>query len=459
MNLMRFTRALRLLSFVSLLLGGLSAKIHASEDAKPNVIIILTDDQGYADVGFNGSPDLKTPHIDRLAYDGVRFPSGYVTHPYCSPSRAALMAGRMQQRFGHEHNPQLSYEDHTQGIPTSEILLPARMKKAGYATSLIGKWHLGHDTPFHPLNRGFDEFFGMLGGGFSYWGTPKDSGETIMRGFESVPEKDITYLTDDFTDAAIDYIQRHQSNPFFLYLSYNAPHAPDHATPKYLERFPDLKGRRKIYAAMISAVDDGVGRVMAELKAQDIDDNTLVFFLSDNGGRSVVADNGPLRGIKGRTYEGGVRVPFAARWPGHLPSGLEYTHPVSSLDIHATAIALAGVADQFTAQTEGVNLVPFVSGRNANVPHETIHWRVGGGWDFALREGKYKLAKPGLEPRVELYDLSNDIGEQHDLADKLPDIKNRLLEKHFEWDATNVPPLWLDPHVENIRKENAGRPL
>ena len=423
---------------------------------KPNVIIILTDDQGYGDVGFNGSTDLKTPHLDRLAYDGVRFPAGYVTHPYCSPSRAALMAGRMQQRFGHEHNPQNSFLDHSQGIPESEILLPARLKTAGYATSLIGKWHLGHAAPFHPLNRGFDEFFGMLGGGFNYYGTPSKDGETIMHGHDSVPAKDITYLTDDFTDAAVDFIQRHRQKPFFLYLAYNAPHAPDQATPKYLERFPNLNGKRKIYAAMVSAVDDGVGRVMAELKAQGIDNHTLVFFLSDNGGRAGVANNGPLRGLKGRTYEGGVRVPFAARWPEHLPSGIEYTHPVSSLDIHATALALAGVADQFADRTDGVNLIPFVDGTNPNAPHDIIHWRVGGGWDFALREGNYKLAKPGFSPRVELYDLSTDIGEQHDLTDELPDVKNRLLEKHIEWDATNVPPLWLDPHVENIRKENAA---
>ncbi len=423
---------------------------------KPNVIIILTDDQGYGDVGFNGSTDLKTPHIDRLAYDGVRFPAGYVTHPYCSPSRAALMAGRMQQRFGHEHNPQNSFSDHTQGIPESEILLPARLKTAGYATSLIGKWHLGHAEPFHPLNRGFDEFFGMLSGAFNYYGTPKPDGETIMRGRDSVPAKDISYLTDDFTDAAVDFIQRHRQKPFFLYLAYNAPHAPDHATAKYLDRFPALTGKRKIYAAMVSAVDDGVGRVMAELKAQGIDDHTLVFFLSDNGGRASVANNGPLRGLKGRTYEGGVRVPFAARWPRHLPAGIEYTQPVSSLDIHATALALAGVAAQFADRTEGVNLIPFVDGTNPKAPHDILHWRVGGGWDFALREGNYKLAKPGLQPRVELYDLSTDLGEQHDLADELPDVKNRLLEKHIEWDAANVPPLWLDPHVENIRQENAA---
>jgi arylsulfatase A-like enzyme len=447
----RFPSSRLLLASLCLLF---SASLFAA--AKPNVIIIMTDDQGYGDVGFNGSTELKTPHLDRFAYDGVRFPAGYVTHPYCSPSRAALMAGRMQQRFGHEHNPQHSFKDHSQGIPQSEVLLPARLKTAGYATSLIGKWHLGHAEPFHPLNRGFDEFFGMLGGGFSYYGTPKADGETIMRGHDSVPAEAITYLTDDFTAAAVDFIQRHRQNPFFLYLAYNAPHAPDHATPKYLERFPLLTGKRKIYAAMVSAVDDGVGRVMAELKTQGIDNHTLVFFLSDNGGRSGVANNGPLRGLKGRTYEGGVRVPFAARWPGHLPSGIEYPHPVSSLDIHATALALAGVADQFADRTEGVNLMPFVDGTNPNSPHDILHWRVGGGWDFALREGNYKLAKPGFSPHSELYDLSTDIGEQHDLADELPDVKNRLIEKHIEWDAANVPPLWLDPHVENIRQENAG---
>lgn len=444
-----------------LVLGLLAslATLPAASTGKPNIIVILTDDQGYADVGFNGCRDIPTPNIDRIAHEGVHFPEGYVTHPYCSPSRAGLMSGRMQQRFGHEHNPETATHDNDVGIPVSEILLPAHLKAAGYTTALIGKWHLGKAPQFNPLNRGFDEFFGFLGGGFNYFGETRDKDDSIYRGHEKIPAKAITYLTDDFSTETVRFIQRNKAQPFFIYLAYNAPHAPDQATPKYLERFPNLTGQRKIYAAMVSAVDDGVGRVLDELKAQGIDDNTLVFFLSDNGGRGGVADNGPLRGLKGRTYEGGIRVPFAARWPKHLPAGLKYPHPVNSLDIYTTAVSLGGVAPAVINQSEGTNLIPYLTNQKSGSPHQTLFWRVGGGWDFALRSGNYKLAKPGLVPRVELYDLSTDLGEQHDLSDQLPEVKARLLDEYFRWDATNVPPRWLDPHVENIKKENAGKRL
>jgi len=438
------------------LLAGTTAIASTTPAFKPNIIIILTDDQGYTDVGFNGCKDIPTPNLDRIAHEGVHFPVGYVTHPYCSPSRAGLLSGRMQQRFGHEHNPEGATDDNEEGIPVSEVLLPARLKTVGYTTGIIGKWHLGKAPQFNPLNRGFDEFFGFLGGGFNYFGEARDKDDSIYRGHTKVPAKAITYLTDDFSTEAVQFIQRNKANPFFLYLAYNAPHAPNQATPKYLARFPHLTGARKIYAAMVSAVDDGVGRVLAELKAQGLDENTLVFFLSDNGGRLDVADNHPLRGFKGSTYEGGIRVPFAARWPGHLTAGTVFRQPVSSLDIHATALALAGGTAAFADCTEGVNLIPYLTGTATGIPHEALHWRVAGGWDFAVRSGNYKLAKPGLKPAVELYDLTTDLREQHDLSAQLPAVKARLLDEYYRWDATNVPPLWLDPHIENVKMERAA---
>ena len=424
----------------------------AAEEARknPNVLLILADDLGFADVGFSGCKDIPTPHIDAIAKAGVQFESGYVTHPYCSPSRAALMAGRYQQRFGHECNPQEASETNNDGIPTSEVLLPARLKKSGYTTGLIGKWHLGVADQFKPLNRGFDEFYGFLGGGYNYFGKPGSDGEPIYHGTEPVDPKNITYLTDSFGDQAVDFIGRHKTDPWFLFLSFNAPHAPDQATKEYLDRFPNLTGSRKVYAAMISAMDDAIGDVMAEIKSSGQEKDTLVFFLSDNGGRTGPADNAPLNGHKGYTFEGGIRVPFAACWPGHIPENTTYTYPVSSLDIHATALALAGASMD---DTEGVNLIPFVTGENKDAPHDVLYWRVAGGWDYAVRQGKDKLHKPGWSTKSELYRLDTDLSEKNDIAGTHPETVDRMQALYEKWNAKNVAPLWTDPHKENVEKE------
>ncbi|MDP4624527.1 MAG: sulfatase-like hydrolase/transferase [Akkermansiaceae bacterium] len=437
---------------LTLLLTALFLSPLSADEAreKPNVLIILADDLGFADVGFNGCKDIPTPHIDAIANTGVKFESGYVTHPYCSPSRAALMAGRYQQRFGHECNPQEATATNNDGIPTSEILLPARLKEAGYTTGLIGKWHLGVADQFKPLNRGFDEFFGFLSGGYDYFGKPPKDGEPIYRGEEPVDSDSITYLTDNFGNEAVDFITRHKAEPWFLFLSFNAPHAPDQATQEYLDRFPDLKGRRKIYAAMVSAMDDAIGDAMANIKATGQEYNTLVFFLSDNGGRTHVADNTPLKGHKGNTYEGGVRVPFVATWPGTIPAGSKFDFPVSSLDIHATALALAGVSMK---DTEGVDLMPFVTGKDTNAPHETLFWRVSGGWDYAVLKGSEKLVKPGWTDTPELYDMDSDISEENDQAANRPETLSRLQTLYEKWDEKNIEPLWDDPHKENVAKE------
>ncbi|MFD2255128.1 sulfatase [Luteolibacter algae] len=430
--------------------------IHASAEDKreqPNVLLILADDLGFADVGFNGSKDIPTPHIDAIAKAGVKFESGYVTHPYCSPSRAAIMAGRYQQRFGHEHNPQEASETNNDGIPTSEILLPARLKEVGYTTGLIGKWHLGVADQFKPLNRGFDEFFGFLGGGYNYFGQPGKEGAPIYRNEEAVDPESITYLTDTFGDEAVDFVQRHKGKPWFLFLSFNAPHAPDQATQEYLDRFPNLTGNRKTYAAMISAMDDAIGKVMAELKATNQEKETLVFFLSDNGGRTGPADNQPLNGHKGYTFEGGVRVPFTASWPGHIPENITYEHPVSSLDIHATALALAGAS---LDDTEGVNLLPFVTGEDSGAPHDVLFWRVAGGWDYAVRQRKDKMVKPGWSDRQELYNLEADLSESHNTAKGHPEVIDRMQALYEKWNAKNIEPLWSDPHKENVAKERAA---
>lgn len=283
-----------------------------NEAGQPNVIIVLTDDQGWADVGFNGATDIPTPHLDRLASEGVIFTNGYVSHPYCSPSRAGLLTGRYQARFGHDCNmPYNTVNDESIGTPLSEIMLSEALKEQGYRTSAIGKWHVGDHPDLHPPAQGFDHWFGFAGGNMNYWGIPRGPLRTVVRNRKPVPPAELTYLTDDFTNEAIDFITKGQEQPFFIYLAYNAPHAPDHATGKYLEQTKHIEySGRSIYGAMVNAVDAGVGRIDSTLVANGIKDNTLIVFLSDNGGRGQWADNRPNRGFKGMLFEGGIKVPF-----------------------------------------------------------------------------------------------------------------------------------------------------
>ena len=330
---------------LSALLIYVAGSLTAAEPRKPNVIVILADDMGYADVGVNGCKDIPTPHIDSLAKNGLRCTNGYVSHPYCSPTRAGLLTGRYQQRFGHEFNPGPP-TDRTPGIglPLTETTLADRLKAAGYKTGLVGKWHLGHtDDAFHPLNRGFDEFFGFLGGSHSY--LRSGTGHTaIYRGKQEVQEKE--YLTDAFAREGVAFIEKHKAEPFFLYWAFNAVHGPMEAAEKYRARFPAIQEpKRRTYAAMLAALDDGIGRGLARLKEAGIEDDTLIFFLSDNGGPEAVnaSDNGPFNGVKGTAYEGGIRVPFLVQWKGKLPAGKVYDQPVIGLDISPTALAAAGV--------------------------------------------------------------------------------------------------------------------
>jgi arylsulfatase A-like enzyme len=419
----------------------------AAEAKKPNVLIIVGDDMGYADVGFHGCQDIPTPHLDRLAASGVRFTNGYVSGPYCSPTRAGLLTGRYQNRFGHEFNP----GGGIQGLPVTETTLADRLKAAGYVTGIVGKWHLGASPEMHPQRRGFDEFFGFLGGAHSYF-----LSAGILRGNEPVDEMD--YTTDAFGREAAAFIERHRARPWFLYLTFNAVHTPMEATDDRIAKFAGVEDRqRRTYDAMMLAMDEAIGRVLGKLADTGLEQDTLVMFLSDNGGPAMpgVTVNGsrnhPLRGSKRTTLEGGIRVPLVVSWPEHLTPGV-YDQPVIQLDLHATALAAAGADVPPPGQLDGVDLLPFLRGAKTGAPHEALFWRFGE--QMAIRRGDYKLvrydsnadtlsgARNQPVTAAKLYRLSDDIGESKDLAAALPDKLQELQAQWDAWNATLVPPLW-----------------
>ncbi|MEX0275433.1 MAG: sulfatase-like hydrolase/transferase [Flavobacteriaceae bacterium] len=418
---------------------------------KPNVIVILTDDQGYKDVGFNGSTDIPTPNLDRIAQNGMVFTNGYVSYAVCGPSRAGLITGRYQDRFGFSRNPLFAPKDSLQGLPLSEETMADVLKKADYRTMAIGKWHLGAHPTQRPLKRGFDEFFGFLTGGHRYfpeeW-TLADISEVkahnqayrtkLLKNEQRIEEQE--YLTDALSREAVDFVSRHAERPFFLYLAYNAPHTPLQATQKYLDRFPNLEGKRKTYAAMVSAVDDGVGLLLNKIEELGISDNTMVFFLSDNGGpeRSNASDNGLLREGKGSFYEGGIRVPFAVQWPSVIPKGVKYEYPIISLDIFATAAAQAGASPK--NNIDGVDLIPYLTGENDQRPHQRLFWRNYNDNAVVLREGDIKLVRD-KKGNSGLYDVKADMGETNALNDD--ETFNRLMQAHTKWNQANTDPIFM----------------
>ena len=437
----RFLSA-RCLLTVSVWLSASAALVSAE---KPNILIIVGDDMGYADVGFHGCKDIPTPNLDALAASGVRFSNGYVTGPYCSPTRAGLLTGRYQNRFGHETN----FGGPGGGLPVTETTLADRLRSAEYATGLVGKWHLGDKASQHPQQRGFDEFFGFLGGAHDYF-----QSRGILRGTEPVTELD--YTTDAFGREACDFIDKHKTRPWFLYLSFNAVHTPMQATDKRLAQFASITDpQRRTYAAMMAAMDDAIGNVRRKLEETGQAENTLVAFISDNGGPTMVgvtvngSRNEPLRGSKRTTLEGGVRVPFTISWPGKIKPGV-FDQPVIQLDLHATALAVAGLDAKPEWKLEGVNLLPFLSGESSGPPHDALYWRFG--QQMAIRSGDWKLvrydpAADGGKGRVTptlLYNLADDIHEDKDLSAEMPDKVKELQAKWDAWDQQNVAPGGVD---------------
>jgi arylsulfatase A-like enzyme len=436
-------------AFASLMFGTSAT----AQGRAPNIVVIVADDLGYADLGVHGAKDIPTPHLDALAAGSTRFTDAYVSGPFCSPTRAGLMTGKYPQRFGYEFNLVGQFAA-TFGLPVEERTMADRLKAAGYRTALFGKWHLGSAPGFHPLERGFDEFFGFLGGQHNYMGaTPGDS-ISLIEGHASVHEK--AYLTDALADRAVDFVRRQRARPFFLYLAFNAVHLPMHATDKYLARFSHIADtQRRTYVAMLSAMDDGVGKTMAALRAERLEENTLIFFFSDNGGPTIHggingSSNAPLKGSKRQTWEGGIRVPFFIRWKGRLPEGRVDSRPIIQLDVLPTALAAAGVKPQSDWKFDGVNLLPFLTTRRTAVPHDALYWRLGA--MVALRQGDWKLVSMHDGPpreessplgdvsQAELYNLKNDIGETRNLAAAHPGKVKEMARVWLAWSAQMAKP-------------------
>jgi len=438
----------------------------------PNVIVIMTDDLGYSDVGFNGGKEIPTPNIDRIAQKGVKFTNGYTPYPVCSPSRAGFITGRYQQRFGYERNAQYRPNDPNMGLPQTEKTIPEVIGQVGYTSGIIGKWHLGAHISNHPLNRGFNFFYGHLGGGHRYFPeelTIKDSYSIsdeplsyktwIMR--DHNPEKTDEYLTDEFSNEAVNFVKKNKQGPFFLYLAYNAPHGPLQATQKYLNRFNHIKDtRRKTYAAMVSAVDDGIGRILDKLESLEIVDNTIIFFFSDNGGPESKngSNNGPLREGKSSIYEGGNRVPFAMQWTGEI-SQMVYDYPISSLDILPTIAELTNAPIEAKNPLDGVNIIPFLKGLKRGRPHNTLYVRKFDNDLYSIRDGDMKLVTKEKNTIKELYNLDQDIGEENNLADFFPKEVQRLDSILQAWDSKLIDPIFLGLiHTERWRKRLNQKP-
>lgn len=422
----------------------------AAATRKPNIVLIVADDLGYADVGFHGSREILTPNLDVLAGRGVQFTSGYVSHPFCSPTRAGLLTGRYQQRFGHENNMKFNPEDENAGLPLSEQTLPSMLKQAGYRTAAVGKWHLGAHPKFHPLKRGFDEFFGFIGGGHDYFdpgkaGDPRELFAPVER--DAKPVLIYEYLTTTLGKEAASYVERNAAHPFFLYCAFNAPHSPLQAPVQQTQLYSAIADKdRRTYAAMVSALDEGVGRILFNIRLHKLERDTLVVFLSDNGGplKGNASNNTPLRGAKRTLYEGGIRVPFVAHWTGRLPEGKQHHEPVSSLDIVPTALAAAGITAPPAQKLDGVNLLPQFDMKKA-APQRNLYWRTFGGHQFAVRDQQHKLIR-NADGSVELYDLKADIGEAANLASAKPAVVKRLNTAIDQWSRGLVKPKW-DDHI------------
>ena len=416
-----------------------------NKQLKPNIILFFSDDQGTLDLNCYGSKDLHTPHLDKLAERGVRFTRFYVAAPVCSPSRAALLTGRYTYRCGVSGN--VSSRPGGAGLPLEEVTIAEMLKQAGYATGLIGKWHLGTAKHSDPLAQGFDTFFGHKAGcidnysHFFYWSGPPY--HDLWRDRKEIDE-DGEYFTNMVVRESRNFIDKHKDEPFFLYVPFNIPHYPLQAPKQFRDRYKNLKEPRRAYAAMISVLDDAVGRILAKVQEHNLSENTIVIFLSDHGHSTEERCNfgggnaGPYRGAKFSLLEGGLRVPCIMSWPGHLPKGQSRNQPCISIDIYPTIAELCRV-NLPKRKIDGNSLVPVLQNSKAKAPHDVLHWQLGKSW--AVRKGDWKLIVNGRDtsannkqlPSPFLVDLSQDPGESRNLAKTNAAMVEDLTALHQAW--------------------------
>ncbi len=417
---------------------------------QPNIVLILADDLGYADVGYHetNNSEVLTPNIDLLAKNSTFFTAGYAMAPVCAPSRAGLLTGRYQNRFGFEDNPGGRFRKNAQvkpGIPKSEINLGELLQQQGYATAWIGKDHQGKDNDFHPNNRGFEQFFGFVDGATSYF-PDKDKNSILQRNRVNITEKE--YLTDAFGREAVSFIKKNAEQPFFLYLPFNAVHGPLEAKPADLKVFSHVKNEsRRTMLAMNYAMDRSIGMVRDTLAELNLLDNTLIIFYSDNGGKPVKGNaslNTPLKGQKGTLMEGGIRVPFFMHWPKNIAKANQVDFPIAAIDIYPTVVAAVATAtrEKITVKNplDGINLLPYLTEEKQKPKARNIYWRFLYQW--AVRDDEWKLVKLKGKKKIELYHLSEDISEQHNVYKKHPEVVKRLTADYKAWSATMMAPQW-----------------
>ncbi len=420
---------------------------------RPNIILLFADDAGYADFGFQGSKEMITPNLDKLATEGVRFTQAYVTHPTCGPSRAGLITGKSQYRFGYEENNVPSFmsavsafDGAEMGLPIEEKTMGEYLQEVGYATAIYGKWHLGGADRFHPTKRGFDEFYGFRGGArsyFEYSDEPAEPLNKMERGFANFAEHK-GYLTDALAENASVFIEKNAkaNKPFFAFLSFNAVHTPMDAKPEDMNKFPELEGKRKIVAAMTLALDRATGTIMNKLKELGIEDNTIVIFTNDNGGPSDknASNNLPLSGIKSTHLEGGIRVPFLMKYPKKIKPNSTYNYPISTFDLLPTFFVAAGGNSKDLIDLDGVDLLPYINGQNTKRPHETLFWKRDA--RAAIRKGDWKLIRFPDRP-AELFHITKDERELNNLASEEPERYKEMYKELFAWETTLERPRWL----------------
>ncbi|MBY6212017.1 sulfatase-like hydrolase/transferase [Microbulbifer agarilyticus] len=471
MNVLR-TLAVTLLSLAA---GGAFAATAEKID-KPNIVVILADDLGYADVGFNGSNDIVTPNLDKLASEGMTFSEAYTAHPFCGPSRAALMTGRYPHKIGSQFN--LPVRGSFVGVPTEEKFVSKILQENGYFTGAVGKWHLGEAPEYHPNRRGFDEFYGFLGGGHNYfpeqfnkfYAKQKAQGLTNIDPYARPLEhngKEVEvneYITDALSREGVAFVQKAAGTgkPFFLYLAYNAPHSPLQAKQEDMAKFPNIKDKdRKTYAGMVYAMDRGIGELVEALKSTGQLDNTLIVFFSDNGGdKRYGANNDPLRAGKGSVFEGGFRTPMVMHWPKQINARSRFDHPVKALDLFPTFASLAGAELEPDNKLDGKNLLSFL--QSGEPPHKDeliFALRHRGSYsDASVRRNQWKAVKVGEHSSWKLFDIERDKEEKHDLAEEYPLMLRDMVREMEVWSWDNAQPGWFHIHKEGALWRQNGMP-